>query len=159
MKWHCGLLSTNPAQDRKLAWIKRGRWESLPEDVQDELRIWMAMPGFTANYHAQALGIDKRYIAKFIGGYEDLRSEVGENWLSATRDDSIRLCRLRGRGDIPVISQISMIDDLKAGRKHIDIIREYGVSRSTTGGLAKGIISFSGDLPLGFALLGAPRIK
>lgn len=158
MKWHCGLLSDDPSKDRTLQWIKRGYWHTLPEDVQHELHIWMAMPGFTANYHAHAFGVDKRYVAKFVGGYDDLRKEVGENWLSATRDDCVRLCQLRGRGDIPVVSQIRMIDDLKAGRKQVDVTRDYGVSRSTTRGFSKGVISFSGELPSGFALLGALRV-
>lgn len=154
MKWHCGLLSNQPERDRTLQWIKRGQWDTLPEDVQHELRVWMAMSGFHANYHALAFGLDKRYVAKFMGGYRDLKKEVGENWLSATRGDCIALCHMRGRGDIPVICQIQMTNDVKAGYTQAEVSRIYGVNSSTMKHLSIGRIKFRGDLPDGFALLG-----
>lgn len=154
MNWHCGLLSAQPNKDRTLAWIKRGAWDTLPDDVAHEMRIWMAMPGFAINYHAQTMGLDKRYVAKFYGGYQQQWREVGENWLSATREDCVALCNLRAGGDVPVISQLSIIDDLKAGAKQVDVAREYAVSEKVTRYCSKGRIHFRGELPLGFAMLG-----
>lgn len=159
MKWHCGLLSDRPDKDRTLQWLKRGMWDrGLPEDVEHELRVWMAMPGFSAGYHASAFNVDVRTVLKHIGGYDGLKREVGENWLSATRDDCVKLSRLRQKGGaIPVICQLSMLDDLKRGMKRVEIYRDYAVDEGATRKLWKGGVTFRGELPIGFSLLWAPK--
>lgn len=159
MKWHCGLLSDDPSKDRTLQWIKRGRWHTLPEDVQHELRIWMAMPGFTAGYHYRAFELGREYINSQMGGYETYKAEVHENWISATRDDCLKLCLRRSGSQVPVISQLQMITDLKAGHTALSLAREYQVSKATIYNLSKGIIRCHGELPSGFALLGALRVN
>lgn len=70
----------------------------LPDDVLRELSIWLAMPGFPFSYHAHVFGMDRSYVARFVRGYDQRQREVGDNWLSATRDDCIRLCRMRLMG-------------------------------------------------------------
>lgn len=159
MKWHCGLLSDEPEKDRTLQWIKRGCWDTLPDDVQHELRIWMAMPGFAVSYHHRAFGLNREYISRQMGGYERYKGEVHENWLSATREDCLKLCLRRRGGNVPVISQLQMLNDLKAGQSALSVAREYRVSKHTIYQISKGTIRCHGELPLGFALLGATRVQ
>ena len=66
------------------------RWGRRPPEIEHELRVWLAMPGFHPTYHAHVLGLSLYSIRKHIGGYEEMAEEVAENWLSATRDDCVR---------------------------------------------------------------------
>jgi hypothetical protein len=156
MKWHCGLLSERPDQDRTLQWIKRGGWGTgLPADVERELKIWLAMPGFTIKYHAHVFRLDRSTIAPFVGrGFEELKQEVAENWLSVTRDDAVKLSQIRPpKGDVPLISQLAIADDVKRGVKKADIQRAYKVSGFTVTSIAKGHLRVRSPLPSGFELL------
>ena len=159
MLWHCGLLSERPDRDRTLEWIRRGSWNSgLPEDVERELRIWLAMPGFTAAFHAHNFGVSSGVVRRQLGGYEKFKREVGQNWLSATREDCVRLSQLRPpRGDLPLLSQLQIIDDVKAGHRRRDLMREYLTNTATIHRLAQGLVLFGKrPLPPGFELLVGP---
>jgi len=155
MKWHCGLLSEQPAADRTLNWIKRGHWVGgLPADVERELTIWMAMPGFSLAFHSHTLQVSRQLVYPWMGGYDQLKAEVAENWLSATRDDCVRLAQLRpSKGELPVISQLQIMNDLKAGAKVVEIIRDYRTNHQTVAELRRGAIKSRRPLPSGFALL------
>ena len=49
--------------------MRRGPWnKGLPDDVERELKIWLAMPGFSAAFHAHTLGVGKTYPGRFMGG-------------------------------------------------------------------------------------------
>ena len=81
-----------------------------------------------------------------------------ENWLSATRQDCVRLCHLRpfGRSGVPLLSQLSMLDDLKRGMSQCAIGREYGVTNEFVHqrkkyGISRAVTGW--DLPAGFELL------
>ena len=72
------------------------------------------MPGFHPTYHAHVLGLSLYSIRKHIGGYEEMAEEVAENWLSATRDDCVRLSRMRPyNASVPLLCQIRAVQDLK----------------------------------------------
>lgn len=87
-------------------------------------------------------------------GYEDLKAEVAENWLSATREDAIRLSNMRpSKGDLPLLSQLQIMNDLKAGHSATYLAAEYGTNTRKVGKLSKGIILLRQPLPPGFTLL------
>jgi hypothetical protein len=132
MLYHCGLLSERPETHRTLNWIKRPHWGRMPEDVEHELSIWLAMPGFPVAFHAHTLAHGPAYIKPHMGRFEELRDEVIENWSSATPEDCQRLSRMRpGTGNIPIICQHSMLQEVKAGRRQTDIAEDYRVHEQT----------------------------
>lgn len=60
---------------------------------------------------------------------------------------------------MPVISQLQIMNDLKAGHRGVALAREYRVNKATIYHLGKGIVRCHGDLSLGFSLLGATRVE
>lgn len=160
MKWHCGILSDDPRKDRTFQWLTRGYWDTgMPPEIERELRIWMAMPGFSISYHSRVFGLSPATMAKHIGGYEKYKDEVHENWLSATREDCLKLCLRRRGGNIPVISQLQMLNDLKTGYSKVGLSREYRVSLATVHHIGRGWIRGHSELPVGFSLLGATPVR
>lgn len=153
MKYHCGLLDERPENSRTLNWIKRPNWGHRPPEIEHELQVWLAMPGFSVSYHAHTLRHAKQVLTRHMGGYEEHKAEVIENWLSATREDCIKLARLRpGKGDVPVISQIRAVEDLKTmGLKAVS--EDYGVSLHSVQMWRKSGFRFNGPMPSGFELL------
>lgn len=153
MLYHCGLLDERPANSRTLNWIRRTTWGKLPPELEHELRVWLAMPGFSVPYHAHALGVSRQRIEQNIGGYEEHKADVIANWLSATREDCVKLARLRsGQGHIPLISQLRAVEDLKH-MSMTQVARDYGVHlQSVIDWLHTGFRSNS-QLPSGFELL------
>lgn len=153
MKWHCGLLSERPENDRTLNYIKRPIWGHLPPEIEHELRIWLAMPGFSISYHTHTLRQGRSLVERNIGGYDQYRNEVAENWLSATREDCIKLARLRpGLGDVPVICQARALQDMKT-MTVAKVARDYGVKDSTVTMWRKVGFRCNQLLPSGFELL------
>lgn len=156
MLYHCGLLDTCPETSRKLQWVKRPVWGRLPPDIERELRIFLAMPGFSASYVSHVFRIGAATVARNIGDYESWRDEVAENWLSTTRNDCIKLARLRpGTGNVPVICQLRALQDVKSGMSFSAIGREYGVTGAQVRHWARRGILSKRPLPPGFALLSA----
>lgn len=155
MLYHCGLLDERPEKSPTLEWIKRPRmWGRLPPEIERELRIFLAMPGFTSAYLQRVFYKSYGYIARNGSRYEDWRHEVAENWLSATREDCMKLCRLRGgQGNVPVISQLRAIQDLKSGISLLRVSEEYEVSVMTLADWRDHGVRFNGKLPSGFSLL------
>jgi hypothetical protein len=138
MKWHCGILDDhdpyNPS--RTWDWVTRGGWSKpgFPEDVRREIAIFLATPGFSDEYLCKNLRTNTTALLKHkaaLPGYDELWREVGDNWMSVTHEDAVRLCRLRvGKsGAIPLVCQFHMLRDLKADRTKASIAREYGVSQ------------------------------
>lgn len=158
MKYHCGLLDDRPDKSRTLNWIKRPVWGNLPPEIERELRIWLAMPGFSAGYHAHTLGRNVAYVSKHMGGYERWRDEVAENWLSATRDDLVKLSQLRpGIGHVPLICQLRAVQDLKSGATIKKIAGEYRVHPTTITNWSIRGPTPAGHIPSGFDLLIGPN--
>lgn len=155
MLYHCGLLDERPDRSRTLNWIKRGDWEAgLPADVEKELYVWLAMPGLSINFHAHNFKLSRQYLRRFVGGFEEHRAEVAENWLSATREDCVKLSQLRPpKGDLPLLVQLSILNDLKAGRRVCDLMKEYQINRRSFQSLRKGHVRVRQPLPRGFELL------
>lgn len=132
MKYHCGLLDERPEESRPLQWVKRPHWGNRPPEIEHELAVWLAMPGFSVTYHTHTFGLDRTRIARLMLGDPMLRGNVIENWLSAIREDCVKLALLRpnGVGDVPVISQMRAVADLKHKRIS-EVARDYGVTRQT----------------------------
>ena len=129
------------------------RWGRRPPEIEHELRVWLAMPGFHPTYHAHVLGLSLYSIRKHIGGYEEMAEEVAENWLSATRDDCVRLSRLRPHNaSVPLLCQIRAVQDLKKMRA-VDVARDYHVTDQSLRNWSKRGFNFPGHLPSGFATL------
>jgi hypothetical protein len=153
-------LDEDPVERGKWRWIRHGRWTSstIPDDLRHELAVWLAMPGFSTNYHATNLGVAWNTVRKYrqlLPDYDDLSGDVVENWLSVTREDAGLLCQRRPfKGDVPIICQLRMLDDLKAGRGFGAIAREYGVRREWLSRMRlQGISAARYHLPRGFELL------
>lgn len=157
MLYHCGLLDERPEKSRTLEWVKRPVWGNLPADIERELRIFLAMPGLSYSYVAHVFRRGMAYVRPHVGvGYDVWRDEVIANWMSATREDCIKLTQLRpGKGNVPVIAQLRALQDLKAGLTLADISREYGVSEVTVAQWRDKGVRSSVPLPSGFALLSA----
>ena len=154
MRWHCGLLDERPDQSRVLARIKRGNWNSLGPDVWHELMVWLAMPGFSIAFHQHTLGVSREVVTAAIPAFEDWREDVIDNWISATREDCVRLCRMRpDKGDVPIIFQLRIMDDVKAGISQVDLAGEYGLDKGTINGWKQRGLRSRGELPSGFELL------
>ncbi|MEN2786263.1 hypothetical protein ACFOKI_07675 [Sphingomonas qilianensis] len=157
MLYHCGLLDERPEKSTTLQWIKRPRvWGRLPPEIERELRIFLAMPGFSDSFYAHVFRCSRSVATREAGGYEPWKAEVAENWLSATSEDCAALSRMRpGTGNVPVISQLRAIQDVKAGMTMAQVGRDYRVSAVSVTGWCHGGVNFRGDLPAGFSLLGA----
>lgn len=161
MKWHCGVLDEEPWTNPTMRWISRGGWTNptFPEEVRLELAIWLATPGFSDPYHIHNLRTSQKTLVNYrpkLPGYADLRKEVGENWLSVTHEDAVKLCRLRkGKGDIPAVSQFHMLTDLKSS-SYREVAREYGITHEWLFVIKKHGIRFGRrQIPEGFDLLAA----
>jgi hypothetical protein len=146
MKYHCGLLDERPDKSKMFQWITRWNWDSLPDDVATELKIWLAMPGFTTGFHVATLGRHVRTIEAYRPAMADFSKEVAENWLSATREDCIRISQMRpGKGPIPIISQVRILEDLKMGRTQMQVVKDFRTSRGQIHKLlTQGITSQAG---------------
>jgi hypothetical protein len=160
VKWHCGILGdpTVPRPTWRLDGIFGWRNEGAVGVRQHELAVWLAMPGFSTNYHASNLKLAWNTVRKYqqlLRGFDELSADVAANWLSVTRDDAVQLCRRRPeKGDVPIICQLRMLDDLKAGRRHATVAREYGVRREWLSRVQqKGLRAARCRLPAGFELL------
>ena len=141
MLYHCGLLDEQPERSRTLQWIRRGRWDQpgFPEDVRRELMIWLAMPGFAHSFHTRAFMTCNAVLRPYLDGFEQWKEEVSANWISATREDCIRLALMRpGKADVPLISQLQAVRDLKAGMTRSEVAREYRVLPETVRKWADG---------------------
>jgi hypothetical protein len=160
MKWHCGLLSEQPEKDRTLNYIKRGYWYlPAPPEVTRELRIWLAMPGFSVAYHAHVFRVGAEGVKNFIASqdFSDVQAEVAENWLSVTDEDAVRLARMRpGTGNLPLICQLRILDALKQGMKRSKVAELYGVTPQTVYKIKKGHLTNRGVRPSVGGLLGTP---
>jgi hypothetical protein len=149
MYWHCGLLDDPelPAEGKNP--IRYSNWHTLPEELVRELRIWLAMPGFSLSYHMETLEREPRLIRQFMGGYAELEEDVLMNWISATRDDCIKLGYIRPeKGDLPLITKIEMRRDYMRGRlRQNEIAKEYGVWTATVNKLCWGVPDEIEQLP------------
>lgn len=153
MKWDCGLLSSRP---RVTNWISRGGWDKgLPPDIEKELMIWLSMPGFTRTFHAHAFGVHRDMIRPhYMAGYNRYRSEVAENWLSATRDDCVKLAQMRkGMMKLPLICRYAMLDDVKRGMSITDAAKLYRLNRSHVSQIVNGHMPWRLELPNDFHAL------
>ena len=156
MKYHCGLLDARPDQSRTLKWIHTPAWGHRPPEIEHELKVWLAMPGFTIGYHAHVLGHSKWTIAKHIGGFEEMRDDVVENWLSITREDCVALANLRpGEGAMPLVCQMRALQDLKT-MKPSRVARDYRTHIQSLWVWRKRGLSTRGPVPAGFELLISP---
>jgi hypothetical protein len=114
------------------------------------------MPGFSINFHAHTLGLSRPTVSRFVGrDYHELRDAVAENWLSCTRDDAVKLSQMRpGTGNIPVLSQLAILDDLKRGLGPTEIGEAYRVHPGTVSVLGRGTIKAGlSFMPEGFELI------
>lgn len=153
MLYHCGLLDDRPYNSRTLKWIKSTSWTSLPPEIEHELHVWLAMPGFVLSYHQHVLGVSRDRLMKHTWDYDVVRDDVAANWLSATRDDCVKLSQLRkGKGDVPLISQIRALEDLKHMRL-CDVARDYRVTPQNVLIWKRTGFKFDGQLPRGFEFL------
>jgi hypothetical protein len=127
LKYHCGILDDRPEYNRTLKWIRGSNWKALPDDVAHELKVWLAMPGFPYAYHARQLSQPIARIKRWSEGYYTHREAVVENWVSATREDCIKLAHLRRPWEtVPLICQIQAVEDLKHMTARA-VAKEYGV--------------------------------
>lgn len=160
MKWHCGLLSEQPEKDQTLNYIKRGYWHlPAPPEIKRELRIWLAMPGFSVAYHAHVFRVSHPTIRSYLASqdFSDVQTEVAENWLSVTDEDAIRLARMRrGTGNLPLVCQLRLLDTLKQGMKRSKVAELYRVTPHTVDRLRKGGLTTRGVRPSVGGLLGTP---
>jgi hypothetical protein len=140
--WHCGLLDDPVFEIEKRNQIRYANWHTLPEELERELRIWLAMPGFSLSYHVETLERDPREISQFMGGYAELEEDVLLNWLSATREDCVKLGWLRpDKGDLPLISKIEIRRDyMRGGMTQTAIAKDYGVWPATVHKLCWGVL-------------------
>lgn len=150
MKVHCGLLDEQPEKSRTLTLLRRGWWHlGLPEDLERELRTWLATPGFSIAYHAHQFKLSHGVIVRHYYDHTPEYQSLGlENFQSVTREDAVRLCRMRpGTGNIPFVCQLRMMDDLKAQMRKVDVARDYQVNYQTVRNLGAGLIKCQAPLP------------
>jgi hypothetical protein len=159
MKYHCGLLSERPEKDATLQWVRKGWWDlpGHPPEIEFERRVWLAMPGFSASFHAHTLGVSIEQVTRHLGrDYDELRDAVAENWLSCTRDDAVKLSQLRPpKGELPLLCQLQIMRDLKAGLGPTEIAQLYLTNTSKVCELGRGTVRVRRPLPSGFELLTA----
>lgn len=135
MKYDVGLLADKPHDHRSHKWMKKGDWHNpnFPADVRTEIAVWLAMPGFDYGYHRRSFGMTDRTFRKMkniLPQYEELKPLVIENWLSATRQDCIRICHNRTgvASSIPLLSQLAILDEVKRGVRKEDVARLFRVT-------------------------------
>jgi hypothetical protein len=161
MKYHVGLLSERPHQNRSYRWMRRGGWHKpdFPADVYLDLAVWLAMPGFDTNYHIHNLGISEpvfRPLRAKMPTYEDVKDQVIENWMSTTREDCIKLTKMRKTkwSPVPLICQLAMLDEVKRGTSRYAVAKMFGVSDPTVRELVEqGAVARYAALPAEFAML------
>lgn len=165
MKWHVGLLSPDPLQHPSYQWMRRGNWFSpgFPPEVLRDIVTWLSMPGFSFNYHMRNLRLSAPTLQKrmrLLPPFEEVRNDVAENWLSVTREDAIKLCHMRvgkHRSPVPLICQMRIMDDLKAGMTIVQAARDYHLTPPTVSRLAHKGPRWEFKLPPGFELLLGPQ--
>lgn len=156
MKYHCGLLDARPDQSRTLKWIRTPAWGHRPPEIEHELKVWLAMPGFSIAYHAHVLGHSKLIVARHMGGFEEMRDDVVENWLSITREDCLALARLRpNQGSMPLVCQLRALQDLKT-LGAVVVARDYRTTLQTLRMWRTRGLATRGPVPAGFELLISP---
>lgn len=135
MQWHVGTLDDDPFASRSFQWMKRGHWfgERFPADVLTDITVFLRTPGLDTSWIAKNFQMQWEKAAALrnaIAPFETVRAEVIENWLSVTREDAIRFVELRPkkRSTPPLVSQLKMIDDVKAGMSLRRVASDYGVS-------------------------------
>ena len=153
MNIHLGLLDKQPSKNRTLKRLRRGRWfRRLSPKVEHELRVWLAMPGFSTTFHERTLGVSEAVIRQYQGDFERLKDEVMANWASATREDCIALANMRPwKGDIPMICQFQIMDDLKKDFSQAELARTYRTNLTKVTALGKGIMRIRSWMPPSFA--------
>lgn len=160
MLYHCGLLSERPEKDATLQWVRRGAWDlpGHPPAIEFERRVWLAMPGFSINFHVHTLRVGETLVERHIGrDYEELKEAVAENWLSCTRVDAIKLANMRpSKGELPLLVQLQIMRDLKAGIGPTALATIYATNIGTVGDLGRGRVKSRRPLPSGFELLLEP---
>lgn len=77
MKYSCGLLDDDPMENRAYRWITGAHWSALPADVEHELRVWLAIPGFSASWHTHNFRVGPDRIRPLIGNYERFSRKWG----------------------------------------------------------------------------------
>lgn len=161
MKYSLGLLEKEPWNNRSYKWMRRRGWyrPGFPPDVLEEIAVWLALPGIHNRYHQKLLGIDSTELAKarrLLPGYDQLTTQIGEAFLTCTREDAIRIVQLRPgvySAPIPLISQLAMLDDLKRGMSQRRVAADFGCSAKFVWTLLnKGVQSMK-NLPDDFRLL------
>lgn len=168
MLYHCGLLDDDRLTSRSFTWVMRKGWfrEDFPADIRHEIAVWLAMPGFDHRFHVYNLRVSEGYLRRareeLCGDFEALRADVAANWLSATREDCLALARMRhGKAaGVPLICQMRILDDLKAGLTHKNAARVWGVTDRWVNMLSakRGPLAASyWKLPPGFELLISPQ--
>ncbi|QVM85252.1 hypothetical protein [Novosphingobium decolorationis] len=165
MLYHAGLLDPDGSQSRCREWIARRGWNTpeFPDDVREDLAIWLAMPGFHIQYHVRNLRSSWSTIVaarRYLADFENLADMVTANWMSATRDDAIRLSKLRPGGQsspIPLLCQLKILDDLKVGHTKASLARTYACSSRSIWTIQNQGLQWTGELPLGFRLLVTQR--
>lgn len=146
--------------------MRRGGWfePDFPPDVFHDIAVWLRTPGLGFNFHRVNFKISAPTLVdrmKRMPSFEDLRDDVAENWLSVTREDAIKLIHMRVgplRSQIPLLSQLKILDDLKAGLSQARIAREYGIGPRTVSRIAHNGARWSSPLPSGFELLLGPQL-
>lgn len=165
MKWHSGLLAPDPSKHRSYQWMRRGGWfnPDFPADVFHDIAVWLRTPGLGFNFHRVNFKISSATLAdrmKRMPSFEELRNDVAENWLSVTREDAIKLIHMRVgpyRSQIPLLSQLKILDDIKAGLSQARIARDFGISPTTVSTIALKGAKWGSPLPAGFELLLGPQ--
>lgn len=150
MDWHCGLLDEPATPPGERNPIRDSNWHTLPPELERELRIWLAMPGFSLQYHVETLEREPREIRRFMGSYNELEEDVLCNWVSATREDCLKLGWMRPeKGRLPLISQCQIRRDYFSVVRQTqkELAAEYGVYPSTVNKLTLGIPDEYDSLP------------
>ena len=117
------------------------------------------MPGFTDGYHIRNLKMGRALVKRarqFFPGYDELSDKVAENWLSITREDAIKLAHMRKGAQscpIPLVSQLVILDDIKAGRSQLATARTFGCTPRAIYTILHRGIQWGLPLPSGFELL------
>lgn len=157
MNLHCGLLDKQPERHPTFFWASKGWWATTewPAEVTREVQTWLAMPGFSLSFHMHTLRVGPMTIRHHLGYYDKWKDDVIANLISGTRDDWAALCRLRPpKGNLPVMCQLSILDDVKAGITHQQIAKDYAINRHTIGLLLRFGIKNRQDWPSSLPLLG-----
>lgn len=163
MRWHVGCLDPDPPSHRSYQWMRRRGWfkPSFPADVFEEIAIFSAMPGMCQAWLHHNWKMARHDLLKYramLPQYEDLKDKVIENWLSTTRDDAVKISRMRHRFTTPpLICQINMLDDYKRGMSFMQMSRDYKWPNTTIAAMVRSQRPYSGrtkwKVPADFARL------